>query len=152
MGIPEDMTVISVDLVHFHVHQACILAASTNLFNGNVPIAGLLLQLSENDDEDVRSKDEYGLDITKLPECGSVINVLLFAVYNRVPVPTQVEASNVSLSDLGVAIVSLTTYGIRPIVHLQRCKCTPSQHRTLPTCTRSQCTPPSSCCLWTCRP
>jgi len=39
MGIPEDITIVSLDLVRFHVHQACLLAASSNWFNGLMPIA-----------------------------------------------------------------------------------------------------------------
>jgi len=50
-GAPEDMTIISVDFVNFHVHQACLLAASSNLFNTflSVGLAGLFLQGSSEE-------------------------------------------------------------------------------------------------------
>jgi len=115
MGEPEDMTIVSADLVQFHVHQACILAASTNLFNGLMPIARPHLQQleSRDGDEEVRSKDEHDLlPIINVPEPGTVISVLLFAVYNRAPIPDQLKASELSLSELRMAIASLKTYGM----------------------------------------
>ncbi len=109
MGIPEDITVVSLDLVHFHVHHACLLAASSNLFNGFMPIASdLLRQLDwEQGVEEVQS-----LAIIYLPEVSSVINVLLFAAYNRTPSTSVLDVSSTSLSEMCLAIVALKTYGI----------------------------------------
>jgi len=109
MGIPEDVTVVSLDLIHFHVHQTCLLAASSNLFNGFMPITrGLLRQLDW--DEDI--EEVQGLAIINLPEVASVINILLFAVYNRIPSTSALDVSNTSLSEMRMAIVALKTYGI----------------------------------------
>jgi len=114
MGIPEDVTIVSLDLVRFHAHQACLLAASSNLFNGLMPIIGNVLQQHEprQDTVEASSKDEHGLDIINLPEVAPVINVLLFAAYNRMPSTSILDVSSTSLSDLRLAVAALKTYGI----------------------------------------
>jgi len=104
MGIPEDITVISFDSIRFHVHQACLLAASSNMFDGFMPV----VQYGwEQDAEEVN-----GQDVIYLPEAASVINVLLFAAYNRLPSTSILDVSRTSLSDLRLVIVALKTYGI----------------------------------------
>jgi len=110
MGIPEDVTVVSLDLIQFHVHQTCLLAATSNLFNGFMPIASGLLRQQLDWEQDV--EEVQGLAIINLPEVASVINVLLFAVYNRIPSTSALDVSSTSLSDMRLVIVALKTYGI----------------------------------------
>lgn len=115
LGVPEDLAIISSDLVHFHVNQTYLLAMSSNMFNGFLPhtIPQHFEEL-EPDGEGSRAwtQDEQGRNILYLPESGKVLNILLFATYNRTPIVGQVAASDVSLPDLDMAVAALKTYGI----------------------------------------
>ena len=103
LGFPEDLIVISSDLVHFDVNEACLLKMSSNMFNGLIPFNQELEECGRGN-----KQGAHGAHELYLPESGSVLNTLFFATYNR----TSVGASNTSLSDLSLALVALKKYGV----------------------------------------
>lgn len=107
LGVPEDLTIISSDLVHFHVHQTYLLAMSSNMFNGLLPLVS-----SQRLEEETQDSEEQRQNVLNLPESGAVLNILFFATYGGTPTAGQVTASDISLSNLSLALEALKTYGI----------------------------------------
>ncbi|KLO19883.1 hypothetical protein SCHPADRAFT_45125 [Schizopora paradoxa] len=108
LGLPEDITIISSDLVHFHVHQSYLLAASTNMFNDLLPLAGFAV-LFEEPESSAEGVQAIALHI---PETGAVVNLLLFAAYNRTAAEGSLDVSELSLPVISSTIYALKTYGI----------------------------------------
>ncbi|KLO17667.1 hypothetical protein SCHPADRAFT_155320 [Schizopora paradoxa] len=92
--MPEDITIVSSDSVYFQAHQTYLLHFEELTSGGPV------------------TNEEHSPNVLHLPESGSVLNLLLSAAYNTTRNGGQVGASDISLSDLGLAVAALKTYGI----------------------------------------
>ncbi|KLO19880.1 hypothetical protein SCHPADRAFT_44548 [Schizopora paradoxa] len=115
--VREDLTITSCDSVRFCVHESYLLAISSNLFGGFLPVVGSRqIQprregLQHNDNE-LRNKDEQEQRLLHLSESGSVLNILLCAAYGKPLVAGQAHSPYISLSDLSLAVAALKKYGI----------------------------------------
>ncbi|KLO17658.1 hypothetical protein SCHPADRAFT_886818 [Schizopora paradoxa] len=97
---PCDLLLVSMDSIQFHVHQGRLGAASTNSFNGKLP-----LPLIRSDDHGTGG---HGLPVLNVPYIGVVLNITLYIMYNRVG---RIENPNPLLSDLSSTVLALKEFG-----------------------------------------
>lgn len=104
---PSDLILVSMDSIRFHVHQGRLVAASINSFNGELP-----MPLVHPNDQDLMgggTSDIRGLPVLNLPYIGSVLNILLYIIYNRAGL---IKNPTPSLSDLSSTVLALKKYGV----------------------------------------
>ncbi len=160
---PSDLILVSMDSIRFHVHQGRLVAASINSFNGELP-----MPLVHPNDQDLMgggTSDIRGLPVLNLPYIGSVLNILLYIIYNRAGL---IKNPTPSLSDLSSTVLALKKYGVpletslsesSHLFELFSAFCSthpwpyiPSPRRMPPTCTTLLSTPLNSCSPWTSTP
>ena len=96
---PLDLTIVSSDLVHFHVHSHRLLANSSNNFNGRLshPLSSHL--------------DGHDFPTLKEAESGRILNVVLHVIYGTTE-HIRSSQTTLSLTDILSVISTLQLYGI----------------------------------------
>ncbi len=107
----SDLILVSVDSIRFHVHQGRLVAASINSFSGKLP-----MPLVRADEQGSRPGGSGTPDsrvlrvpVLNLPYIGSVVNILLYVIYDRAGL---IRNPSPTLSDLSSTVLALKEYGI----------------------------------------
>ncbi len=97
---------------HYHFVRLGPLSCPSSVSTGSIVQYVQRIYAIAQFDWEQHLEEANNQDVIYVPEAASVINILLFAAYDRKPTTSVLDVARTSLSDLRLAIAALKKYGI----------------------------------------